>query len=264
MLARTDRLNVPATGLTLAIVLALASGNANAAQERRPEGPDRLVGFIGAGLGYVPKYEGSDNYKFLVGPVFDLRYGDFYANLWDGVGVDVVNTDRFEAGLGLTYVRGRKAKHSPAGVGKVGSTVGSHAYARVYLMDDVSLTGGVTKAYGGTDGVLADLTLNYRFRPAKHIMLIPSVSATWASGKHMKRYFGINEQQAMRSGLPEFDADSGIKDVSASLTTIYSLTRHWHISASAGLDRYLGDAVDSPLNERKWQPAVVVGVAYRF
>lgn len=261
---QTGRSATVAVSLAAAAMLSLASNNASAAQERRPEGPDRLVGFIGAGVGYVPKYEGADDYKVMVGPVFDLRYGNFYANLWDGIGVDVINTNRFEAGLGLTYVRGRKAKYAPEGVGRVKNTVGSHAYARVYLMDEVSLTAGLTKAYGGTDGILADLTLNYRFRPSKQIMLIPSVSATWANGKHMQRYFGINEQQAARSGLPEFDADSGIKDISASLTTVYSLSRHWHISASAGLKRYLGDAVDSPLNERKWQPAGVIGVAYRF
>ena len=247
-----------------AAMLVLASNHAIAAQERRPEGPDRLVGFVGAGLGYVPKYEGSDDYKVLVGPVFDLRYGNFYANLWDGVGVNVINTDTFEAGLGLTYVRGRKASYSPEGVGRVKNTVGSHVYGRVYLTEEVSLTAGLTKSYGGTDGVLADLTLSYRFRPARHIMLIPSVSATWASGKHMQRYFGINDEQAARSGLPVFDADSGIKDVSASLTTIYALSRHWNISATVGLERYFGDAADSPLNERKWQPAVVAGLAYRF
>lgn len=263
----SDRAGLPATavlGLTTATALCLAAGGALAAQERRPEGPDRLVGFVGAGVGIVPKYEGANDYKFMAGPVFDLRYGRLYANLWDGIGVDVISTDRFEAGLGLTYVRGRKAKHSPEGVGKVKSTVGSHAYARYYLTQEVSLTAGVTHAYGGTDGTLADLTLSYRFRPSKQVMLLPSVSATWASGRHMQRYFGINEQQALRSGLPEFEADSGIKDVSASLTTIYSLSRHWHVSATVGLERFLGDAADSPLNERKWQPAGAIGIAYRF
>lgn len=253
-----------AIGLTAAVMLVVASGNANGAQERRPEGPDRLVGFIGAGVGLMPKYEGADDYKFMAGPVFDLRYGNLYANPWDGAGVNIINTDRFEAGLGLTYVRGRKAKHSPEGVGKVKSTVGSHAHARYYITEEVSLTAGLTKAYGGTDGVLADLTLNYRFRPSKQIMLIPSVSATWASGKHMQRYFGIDAQQAQRSGLPVFDAGSGIKDISASLTTIYSLSRHWHISATGGVKRYLGDAADSPLNEQRWQPTAMVGAAYRF
>lgn len=241
-----------------------AGSVANAAQERRPEGPDRLVGFVGAGVALVPEYEGADDYKFLAMPAFDLRYGRVYANFRDGIGVDVVLSDQFEAGIGATYVRGRKAKDSPPGVGKVKNAVGSRIFARYFINDDLSLTTGMTHAYGGTDGTLVDVTLGYRFKPARHILLLPAVSATWANGKHMQRYFGINDEQARRSGLPEFDADSGIKDVSASFTGIYALSQHWHVSATAGLSRYLGDAADSPINERRWQPVVILGVGYRF
>lgn len=147
---------------------------------------------------------------------------------------------------------------------KVKNAIGGRGFVRYFFTQSLSLTAGVTHSFGGTDGTLADLSLGYRFRPSRQLMLMPSVSLTWANGKHMQRYFGINEQQAARSGLPRFDADSGIKDVSASLNVIYSLNHHWHLSVAGGLSRYLGDAADSPINERPWQPAVFLGTAYKF
>ena len=247
-----------------AAMMPVMTADTAAAQERRPEGPDRLTGFVGGGAGLVPDYEGSDGYRVLIGPVFDLRYGNWYANLWDGFGYDVIDTEKVEVGVGLTYVRGRKAKHSPEGVGRLDHAIGSHAYVRYYLMDEVSLTAGLTHSYGGSDGTLAELALKYRFRPAKRVLLFPSVSATWASGKYMQGYFGINEQQAARSGLPVFDADSGLKEISASVTAAYALNRHWHLSGTTTLKRYMSDAKNSPLNERKWQPTGFIGLAYRF
>lgn len=245
MHARTGCQKTVAPAFAAILALTLYSGGASAAQ-----GQERLVGFIGAGAGVVPVYEGASDYKVLAMPAFDLRYGDFYLN--------------FRNGLGATWVRGRRAKDSPEGIGKVKNAIGSRAFVRYFLDDAISLTAGLTHSYGGTDGTQADLRLGYRFRPSRQVMLLPAASLTWANGKHMRRYFGISEEQAARSGLPVFDADSGIKDVSVSLSVIYSLSRHWHVNANASLTRYLGDASDSPINERTWQPILLIGAGYRF
>lgn len=241
----------------------LAAGS-TAAQSVPEEDEAGLKGFIGVGAGLVPDYTGSDGYRLLTGPVFDLRYGRFYANLWDGAGIDILRTDQLEVGAGATYVRGRKGRYSPEGVGRLKAAVGGHGFVRVFLTPEANLTAGVTRSIGGSDGTLADLTLSYSFRPSKQVMLIPSVSAEWASRRYMQAYFGINETQAGRSGLPVFSADSGVAQVSASVTTVYSLTRHWHVSGNVSLDRLMGDATDSPLVERKWQPSVFLGLAYRL
>lgn len=258
MHARTGCQKTVAPAFAAILALTLYSDAAAA------QGQERLAGFIGAGAGVVPVYEGASDYKVLAMPAFDLRYGDFYLNFRNGLGVDVVNTDRFEAGLGATWVRGRRARDSPEGLGKVKNAIGSRAFVRYFLDDAISLTAGLTHSYGGTDGTQADLRLGYRFRPSRQVMLLPAASLTWANGKHMRRYFGIGEEQAARSGLPVFNADSGIKDVSVSLGVIYSLSRHWHVNANASLTRYLGDASDSPINERTWQPILLIGAGYRF
>ncbi|MCH8685265.1 MipA/OmpV family protein [Pedomonas mirosovicensis] len=245
----------------LALAAGLAIGAAPALAEDKS---DELSGMVGVGIAAVPDYEGSDDYRILPLPMFDLRYKSFFANFRDGFGAFLLETDKIDVGAGAVFVRGRRAKDSPEGLGKVKDAVGGRVFARYRPIDNMALTAGLTRSFGGTDGTLVDVTANYQFKPSKQMMLIPAVSATWASNKHTQRYFGISAEQSARSGLPAFDADSGLKDVSMSLTGLVALNRHWHLNATAVLTRYLGDAADSPINEHKWQPAMVVGVGYRF
>jgi len=262
---RARRATATVSGLMVAGILAASNITAtHAAPDETADSTLRLTGFVGVGAALVPDYDGASGDRLIAGPVFDLRYGRLYANLWDGAGVDLLRSDRLEVGAGVTYVRGRKAKYSPEGVNRLKSAVGARGIVRVFLTPEASLTAGVTRSLGGSDGTLADLTFSYRFRPGKQVTLIPTVSAQWASRRYMQGYFGIDALEADRSGLPAFEADSGFKEVSASLTAIYSFTRHIHISGSVSLDRLLDDAADSPLVEQRWQPSVFLGLAYRF
>src|SRR3546814_6838519 len=94
--------------------------------------------------------------------------------------------------------------------------------------------------------------------------VIPTVGTSWANGKHMNRYFGIDAGEALASGLPLYRAGSGFKDVSGLVTASYRLDAHWSLGATGGVTRLLGDAADSPLNERRWQPSGFMSVAYTF
>src|SRR3546814_16040182 len=80
--------------------------------------------------------------------------------------------------------------------------------------------------------------------------VIPTIGTSWANGKHMNRYFGIDASEAIASGLPFYRAESGFKDVSGLITASYRLDSHWSLGATGGVTRLLGDAADSPLNER--------------
>jgi outer membrane protein len=80
----------------------------------------------------------------------------------------------------------------------------------------------------------------------------------------MDSYFGINAQQAARSGLSEYRPSAGFKDVSLRLGFSYDLTKTWSITGAAGVSRLMGNAADSPLVRRKSQAVGALGVAYRF
>src|SRR3546814_15233015 len=90
--------------------------------------------------------------------------------------------------------------------------------------------------------------------------VIPTVGTSWANGKHMNRYFGIDAGEALASGLPLYRAGSGFKDVSGLVTASYRLDAHWSLGANGGVTRLLGDAPDRTLEEGPGQPSGVMSV----
>src|SRR3546814_2519135 len=97
----------------------------------------------------------------------------------------------------------------------------------------LSFTVGATKAVaGGTRGVVADASLSYALPLSDRMTVIPTVGTSWANGKHMNRYFGIDAGEALASGLPLYRAGSGFKDVSGLVTASYRLDAHWSLGAT--------------------------------
>jgi outer membrane scaffolding protein for murein synthesis (MipA/OmpV family) len=73
------------------------------------------------------------------------------------------------------------------------------------------------------------------------------VSSTWADEDYMSSYFGIDAADAARSGLDEFSADEGFKDVTFGGGVSYRLFDRWSVSAIATYARLIDDAADSPV-----------------
>jgi outer membrane protein len=82
----------------------------------------------------------------------------------------------------------------------------------------------------------------------------------------MEAYFGVDGRDSARSGLKEYSADSGIKDVGANLTLSYALTQHWGLLGVAAYRRLVGDASDSPITKNGDENQLYGGllVNYRF
>lgn len=222
-----------------------------------------LTGSVGLGVAAFPDYEGAKDYRVLPFPVLDLKYGRFFATVGDGIGVYAVDSEAFQAGISATFAAGRRGRDVPDGIGRIKDAIAARSFARLNL-GQASITAGVQKTFGGTDGVIVDLGIGYSYPVSERLMVIPSVTVHWANDKHMSNYFGISAAQSRASGLPAFDADAGIKDVTSSLTAIYKLNERWHVGAIGVLTRYTGDAADTPLNERKWQPMGMLSLGYSF
>ena len=63
----------------------------------------------------------------------------------------------------------------------------------------------------------------------------------------MDSYFSIDASDAARSGLRQYNADAGIKDVAFGGTLTYGFSERWSISGLATYTRLVGDAADSPV-----------------
>lgn len=98
-------------------------------------------------------------------------------------------------------------------------------------------------------GTLATLDAEASFRPAERWSLAVGPGLTWASRHYMQTVFGINAEQAARSGRAVYDAGSGVSLVRLAATLNYRLDERWNLGARLSLGRLQGDAADSPLTE---------------
>jgi outer membrane scaffolding protein for murein synthesis (MipA/OmpV family) len=101
------------------------------------------------------------------------------------------------------------------------------------------------------DGDVVELAAEYRAKLSDTFTLTSGVASTWASKDYMKTYFGVTAAGAMASGLPEYSADSGVKDVGVRFTAMWAGPgQGWEHLRLIGLLSWfsmLGDAQDSPI-----------------
>jgi MipA family protein len=233
-----------------------------AAQDQAARNSDHIV--LGMGALYAPAVEGGDKYRALPMPAIDIRQGRFFANLRDGVGAYLVDTDLVSVGAGITYTQGYRAKDVPAGVGAVNVGAGGRGFIAIHEKGVVFTLGATQGFVGGTKGLVADASLSYPVSVTPRLTVIPTIGSTWANAKFNNRYFGIDMAQSFASGLATFTPGAGFKDASGSLTASYRLTDHVVLSASGMVTTVLGPDRRSPLVVHKTQPAGFLSVAYRF
>ncbi|MEQ9109773.1 MAG: MipA/OmpV family protein [Rhodospirillaceae bacterium] len=210
---------------------------------------------VGLGPVITPAYEGSDDYKVKAAPLISLRYRDLIQVDNNNIRVNVFGRDSifqsntFKAGPLLKLDFGRDETDSPdlAGLADVGTSIELGVFA--------SYTVGPTRArirvqhdvISGHSGmrVIGDLSVAvYR---SNALTLTSNLSTTWSDGSYMDSFFGVSAAQALTSGLPAFDAMSGLKDISLAFVGNYTVSDHWALVGNAGYSKLLGDAKNSPI-----------------
>lgn len=239
------------------IALVLASAAPASARES-----DHII--LGVGVSAAPAVEGSEDYRVLPLPIFDLKEGPLFANLRDGVGVTPFESEHVTAGVSAVFLEGYRRRDVPSGVGKLSDGVGARAFVNIRSGGLVTTVGVVKGVSGQTKGVIADASLTYPIEATSRLTLAPTVGTTWGDAKYNDGYFGIDAAEAAASGLRTYRAGSGFKDVSGTLTARYRLTDRVTLSATAGVTTLVGDAKDSPLVEKKTRPTGLFSVSYRL
>ncbi|WP_333872822.1 MipA/OmpV family protein [Sphingobium yanoikuyae] len=244
--------------------IAQSQGSAGSERSAPSEETDKDHIIVGLGTSYMPVYQGADDYRVLPIPAIDIAWGPFFANLQNGIGVKAVDTSLFTVGASATYMAGYRRKDVPDGVDKLPIGLGARLFATVRAGGAVATVGATKGVLNGNKGLVADASVSYPVRVTSRLTLIPTLTTTWADGKYNDSYFGIDDNEALRSGLPAFSAGSGFKDASALLTASYRLDKHLILSVSGGVTTLLGNDADSPLVAHKTTPSGFASIAYRF
>ncbi len=241
----------------------------------------RLSGFFTLGVLSTPEYQGSSDRT--IGPLVAARlaYGANYietatlsagialrANVspWSGIEFGPVLGQRF----GRSDVENRRVKllgdiddSTEAGVflrlpfGYVFDRRDEAAIEVQYQHDVSSTASGGLLFFGGS----------YRFDATERLRLRAIALATYASDSYNQTFFGVTAAGAAASGLPEYKANGGLRDLGLTLTAKYEITGGWGITGVVNYRRLLGDAADSPIVSREGdanQLSFGLGISYRF
>lgn len=245
---------------------------------------------IGAGGGFVPSYEGSDDYVFI--PVGALRArvsgftistrgtqlsADLIRDSHGGPGWNVQLGPAINLNLNRT---GRVVDPQVRALGK------RHVALEVGGAAGISRTGVITSAYdslGVRVAVLADVSgvhrswqiapsIDYGTPLSRRAYIAFSASATIVGDSYARTYFGIDSAGSLASGLPVFaNPKGGLKSIGGTFLATRSLTgdltHGLGLYAAASYNRLQGDFARSPIvaqvgSADQWVGAL--GIGYTF
>jgi MipA family protein len=232
---------------------------------------------FGLGVAYAPDYEGSEDYTAV--PLWNLRASTLY------------HPDTFVQFLGPTLRSNLLPDdHWRLGIsGRYQPDYDNVDNDRVQDITDTDVTGllGLTAGYDflaerdqtialeldaqydvlhGNGGVLTP-RLRWQAPLSPRTVVGAAVSTTWGSEDYMGNRFSINAGGAARSGLDEYDADSGFKNALVTGTATYRFAEAWSLTGIVGYSRLFSEASDSPIVDDEGDENQFVGgllVNYSF
>lgn len=235
--------------------------------------------YVALGVGAVPDYMGSDDYTGGIAPAGLIKFGksERYAKLIaTELSINLLDSKNWALGPVLNY-RLERADVEDELVDRmrdVDSALEAGVFAgwtwfsgrdpRHRFNTSVQFLQDVTDEH---DGFIASISARY-FQPvSRPLTLSFGAALTYGNSDYTQTYFGVDADNASRSGLRQFDADSGLRDFRVPLMAIYSFNTRWHLAGGLVYSRLLGDAADSPVTDDRGsenQLFIGIGLAYAW
>ena len=241
---------------------------------------------IGAGVGILPDYEGSDDYRFIPAVAARGRIsGISFFTRGTYLYVDVVPRGagkiEFDAGpiVGVRFNRTGKIKDDlvdrlperKAAI-EVGGFVGITAHGLTNPYDALSFRVDVVKdVANGHGSTVISPAIDFGTPLSRTTYVGASFSADFVGEGYADSYFSITPAEAVASGLRAYDADGGYKGWKAGLlanqTLSGDLTHGLSLFGTANYGRLAGDFKRSPIvadrgSATQWFGAI--GIGYTF
>lgn len=254
----------------VAMVLAGANfgivGNAMAQPVAVEEAKPGAQFTLGAAAAYMPRYEGSDEYKVRALPLISYRYGRFFAGALGGIGYNFSPLSNVEFGPLLSYRFGRDESDSARlhGLGDIDAGADLGAYVRWNLQPFVvhaTLKHGIG---GDVTGTQLKLGAGYASALGPSDRLALDTSLEWADTEVMQAYFGVTAAQSANSGLAAYTAGSGIRRYGVGAIWTHTYTPQWFSTVGIGAYRLGNEAANSPITVDRNAGTASAGIGYRF
>ncbi len=272
-LLRQDSMTKLALALTFAVVITTRtmvvyaegeSPDIEGAIQEEPNAEKTRWVTLGIGLAAVPDYEGSEDYQAVPVPIVRVdwrsrRYAEFSgtrlrANVLSGVA-------KWQAGPIINYNIGRDDGDNDRvdALRTIDNTIEGGGFVTLDAGKWETYLEFLTDVDDEHDGSLITFRESYKQPLKNHRLLTFNFSLTYADDDYMETFFGIDADNAARSGLRTFDAEADFKDVEVSVVFLTKVSKGWNIAYSLGYKRLLGDAADSPVVDDQGSAGQVFG-----
>lgn len=231
----------------------------------------------GVGVGVLPEYEGSGNYRPIPLLSARLQHGPYYVHLQGPrLEANLVPSQLIRMGplVNLRFERDELENDQVDALPRLDYALEAGAFAsarfpvggnpRQALILRMDFLHDVT---GVHEGYLASPSVEYTAPVLPRVVASLTLSGTYAGGGYTETYFTITPSGSAASGLPVFRAESGIKDAAVGLDVRYRVSERLGLVALARWTRLLGDARESPIVDRVGDPNQVFGglfLSWRF
>jgi outer membrane protein len=252
-------------GYSAALLIAAGLAAPAAAQEAAPW---RTRVTVGAQV--KPQYPGAEDVS--IQPLIDIdrARGDTpfeFEAADDSFGVTLLRSHGFSVGPVIALVGSRKPEDVGAAVPKVDRTVELGAFAHAWVGDNLRLSAEVRRGVNGHDGWIGVGGADVVLREGDKWLFSLGPRVTWADNNFQDAYFSVTPPTASGTGLPVYDAGSGIEAVGASATAVFQFGPRWGLSMYGKYDRLTGDAANSPIVRTygsRDQFSAGAGISYSF
>jgi outer membrane scaffolding protein for murein synthesis (MipA/OmpV family) len=225
---------------------------------------------LGFGLGFAPDYEGSEDYEVVPLPYALAQWasGQYVRWTYDKIKGNVLPSDMWSFGPMLQYISSRADVDNDQvdDMQNVDASVMVGVFGGVNI-DRWSASIELRQDIADDNGFLATLNGGYTLPINDQLKLAFRVFTNYADGDYMNTYFSVDGGDARRSGLKQYDADSGFKDVGLNLIADYNFYQNWTVRGLFQYARLVGDAEDSPVvddegDENQFSGGVVLNYSF--
>jgi outer membrane protein len=264
-------------GWTLAVSLAVLLPTAGPAWASGMS-VDIIPNFVGLGLGVTTQWMGSSD---MVGGIVPggrvqfstHRFAEMYGPMLDANVLDIPN---WEFGPMLSYRIGRRDVDDPVvnqlppigGGWEAGAIAGYHFVHAGSIPWRWRVGVSATTAISGdaTGGHVTPYT-SFWMPLSRTVFVGVGAGVTWSTASFMAQRFSVTPADSAASGLPEYAAGSGMRQVYAWPAVIIRLSERWFAGAGAFYQRLTGDAADSPIvtergSPNQWTTGFGIGYAW--
>jgi len=240
---------------------------------------DNIPNVFGVGVAMVPDYLGSDDYTAAAAPFFRWTFKGqerYLQLLATELSFNVLNDPNWALGPVLNYRPGR-------------DDVDDNVVDKMQKIDD-SADLGIFAGYVWRDsknprhrfitnieflqdvgdvshGWTAMAGARYWYPISRPIDVQIGVGTTYGNSNYMNTYFGVNSTDSLKSGLKQYNASSGWRDVNAQLAMVFHFSMNWHVGVGVKYFDLLSEAADSPIVDQRGDASQFVyglGVAYSW